>query len=174
MGNSAEVETSDPLELFAKLAERDPKQAIMLLFWKARHQNPEFTVNITPEDVKGFTDCVNYLQVEPEVRIYRPQGLPAQASVPAHGNRRAVPGREAKPPKPFVVVQMVDAEGNAIVPIENNEEDLAAGAKAKNLARIRENAPSLHARLMADVRTGNLSTDIITEAANNLLALSKA
>ena len=174
MGTTADVETPDVLELFAKLAERNPKQAIMLMFWKARHQNPEFSLNITEADLKGFTDCVNYLGVEPEVRIHRPQGLPAQAPVPAHGNRRAVPGREAKPPKPFVVVQMVDAEGNAIVPIENNEKDQDDGLQAKALARTRENAPRLAAQLMNDVRSGNLSNDTITEAANSLIALAKS
>jgi hypothetical protein len=43
--------------------------------------------------------------------------------VPGQGNRRSVPAREATPAKPYVMIVLTDDKGDAIRPVENNQED---------------------------------------------------
>lgn len=161
-----------PLDAFAKAANASPPQAIMLMFWKDRFQNPGAHIEVTEADLQGFNECMGYLEVTPYIRIYRPPGLPEQPAVPAEGKRRAIPYRPAKPPKDYVVIQMVDKDGNAIVPIENNEADLARSKEHQSLRRIRETAPQLAAQLQADVQNNALSTDTILQAVTALKVLS--
>lgn len=142
----------------------DLRRALMLIFWKMRFEDPTFTVEIDPKDIKGFDDCTNFLVEEgtmkkgPEIRVYRPGGIPAVEPIPAKGNRRAVPGRPARPPKELVIVQMVDADGNGFVPIENNERDYDrqqdTNAKRRSIER---------ARLIADQLAGDLSRNEFSE-----------
>ncbi len=171
---NTEQATVDPLDSFAKIAAAHPEHALQLLFWKHRHQNPEFVHQITPADLKGFNDCVTYLDVKPTVRIFRPQGLPDNPGQEARGNRRAIPPRAGTPPKDFVVIQMVDSAGNSIVPIENNEEDQDRGKQAREVARMREQAPGLADLLLRQAASGDFSTSTLQEAASMLKALAKA
>lgn len=161
--------TYDPLDIFAKggLAE-----VVMMLFWRQRFDNPGFTVEVHPEDLKGFADCTAYLKVRPQIRVYRPGGVPAKAAIPATGNRRAVPGREAIPPKNYVVVQMVDEKGDAFVPIENNQDAFDRAEQAKQVQRTREGAKALAAQLESDVASQTFSASTIREAAAALRLLS--
>lgn len=151
---------TDPLDAFAQSG---VEEALKLLFWKARFQNPEFSVTVTPEDIKAFRDCIDYLEVKPQIRIVRPQGVPAQPMIPAHGNRRATPGREAIPPRNYVVVQMVDQDGNAFVPIENNQADFERQEQAKRARRIKETAGELAAQLSRDLASATISNATIEE-----------
>lgn len=163
----------DALDRFA-FAEDHFVSALMMVFWKARHANPEFTITVDSADLKGFQDCIQYLEVTPTIRVYRPQGLPAQEAVPATGKRRAVPGRPAKPPADYVVVQMVDKDGNSIKAVENNDADYERAGEAAKLRTIRDSAPGLAAQLEADVRSNTLSTSTILEAAAALKVLARA
>jgi hypothetical protein len=63
----------DPLD---ELATGDLKRIIALMLWKQRHENPEMAVLINRKDLKGLRDCAAYLEVEPDVRIFRRQGDP--------------------------------------------------------------------------------------------------
>lgn len=170
-------EQADPLDVFVADVDHNGVHmgpAIMLMLWKQRHENPDFTVMVDAADIKGFEDCVKYLEIEPRINIYRPQGLPAQEPIPANGRNRAVPGRAAQPPRDYVVVQMVDADGNTFVPIENNERDLEKSQKAKTLKQLREGAPQLAAQLQADIQSNTISTATIQEAIEALKALAQA
>jgi len=172
---TTEATEKDALDTFVERANKQPATAVMLMLWQNRHANPEMTITITEKDIKGFTDCVEYLDVKPVIRITRPQGLPAQEAIPPMGNRRAVPGRVAQPPKPFAVIQMTDLDGNAIVPVENNEADQDAGRAMRAKARIRETAPELAKQLLASIGPGaTINDELIREAAGALKALATA
>lgn len=166
--------TKTKLDILDQLAQSDATEIIALLLWKNRHLNPELTVQITEKDITGFRACTEYLEVTPKVRIERPQGLPAQEAIPAEGNRRAVAARAAEPPRPFVVVQVVDAKGDSIKPIENDEEGAQLRDRADALRRHRDGANALANQLIADARTGNFSSSMVIEAAESLMALAKA
>lgn len=155
----------DPLDaLVAKAEAGDLTDAIALMLWQNRFDNPGFTVEIHPKDLKGFQDCVEYLEVRPTVRVYRPGGVPAQEAIPAVGNRRAVPARAAIPPRPYVVVQMTDAKGDAFVPIENNQQDFDRQKAANAERAARDQALSLAQALSNDVQSGQFSTGNIQDA----------
>ena len=165
----------DELDQFAKAAALGNRDiAIMLMFWKNRHQESPFTMDVSLKDLQGFEECIKYLDVVPQIKVFRPQGKPAHPGSPATETRSAIPPSPAGKPKAYVVVQMVDQEGNAFVPIENNEDDLARGQEAKRIQRIRESAPQLAGQLMADLQSNTTSNATITEAAEALKLLARA
>lgn len=163
----------DALDQFAKAAELGNLDiAIMLMFWKARHDAQPFTMDITEADIKGFNDCVQYLEVQPTIRVFRPQGKPAHLGAPATETRSAIPPRPAGKPKDYVVIQMIDQNGDAFVPIENNEADLQRGQETQRIRRIKETAPALAAQMMADLQANTTSNSTIMEAAEALKLLA--
>lgn len=156
-----------------RLAAADPRKVIALMLWKARHRNPDMAVQITQRDIDGFNACVTYLKVEPDVDICRPQGRPAQERIPAMGNRREVPGHPAEPPRPFVVVRLVEkGTENMIRPVEDNEEDNDKRIAAERLVDIRAQAPGLAARLDGYARTGDFVASDLRDAAAWLRTLA--
>ncbi len=161
----------DPLDA---LTQGDPLQVIAVMLWKNRMREPDMYVKIDEHDLKGFQDCVGYLKVKPTVKIARPQGVPAQAAIPATANRRAVPAREAIPPRPYVLVTLVDEKGDAIRPVENNEEDFDAAKASAEVRRARDQAPDIAQRIVNQARSGEYSLSDIQDAANALLILSRA
>jgi hypothetical protein len=156
------------------LAQGDPKMVIALMLWKARHREPDMYVQIDEKDLAGFEDCVRYLKVKPNVRIFRPEGLLAQDAIPAQHGRRAVPARAATPPKPYVMVTLVDEKGDLIRPVENNEADFDAARDAGQVRKARDQAGELANRIVNQARTGEYSLSDIQDAANALLILSRA
>lgn len=162
------------MDALDQLAASDPREVLALLLWKDRYRNPDMTVQITENDITSFRACTAYLDVEHAVKIERPQGLPAQAAVPESGNRRAVPARPAQPPRPFVVVQVIQKDtGDAIKPIESDEEGAKRRDRADNLRRFKDAAPELSGALKQQAITGNFSSSLIAEAADALAALAK-
>ena len=163
------IRKKDPLD---HLAEGDPRKVMALMLWKARHRAPEMSVQITQRDIDGFNACVTYLKVEPDVDIRRPQGRPAQERIPAAGTRREVPAREAEPPRPFVVVRLVEkGTENMIRPVEDNEEDNEKRIAAEKLVDIRAQAPALAQRLEGYARSGDMVASDLREAAQWLRTL---
>lgn len=149
-------------------------RAIALMLWKGRYTNPEMAIQITPDDIKSFDACIEYLEVTPEVRIHRPRGRPAQAAQPATAKRSAVPAQPAEPDKPYVLVQLVDKDGNSIKPIESTVE----GAKIRDhhdaIRRAKDNAGQIADQLLGNLAQGTTSEDTIREAAKLLKTLAKA
>lgn len=168
------TKTVKKLDILDQLAASDPKEIIALLLWKDRHRNPDLSVQITEKDLTGFRACTDYLEVVPKVRIERPQGVPAQEAIPAQGNRRAIAARAEEPPRPFVVVQIVDAKGDGFKPIENDEEGAQLRDRADALRKHRDGASALANQLIADARSGNFSSSMVIEAAESLIALARA
>lgn len=164
----------DPLDAFAAA---DSTEALKLLFWKRRHENPAFAEQITPEDLQGFHDCVNFLEVKPGVKvqpkivIHRPGGVPARLAQQV-GNK-LIPGKDAIPPKDYVVVQMVDQDGNGFVPIENSEEARERQIQADQARRVRERATIIAGQLATDLSMQTFSTATIQDAIAALRALSQ-
>ena len=114
---AAEQQIENPIDSFIADATENQWNAIALMLWKERHRNPSFTVEITERDIAAFEKCIDYLEVEPKLRIFRPGAVPARDPVPAAGDRPAVPARPAIQGRPVAVIQMTDKDGNAIVPI---------------------------------------------------------
>lgn len=150
----------------------DPMLALMLMFWKIRNQDQPFTMDITAADIKGFEDCIAYLEVKPEIRVFRPQGMPASAGAPATAKRSAIAPHAAGKPKDYVVIQMVDQNGDAFVPIENNEADLQKSKEAQRVRRIKDTAPQLAAQLISDLQANTTSSSTIMDAAEALKLLA--
>lgn len=156
---------ANPLDHLVAMAEKnDYAQALKLILWKMRFENPDFTLEINPDDIKAFDDCVDYLEVKPTLYVTRPGAVPAQEGRPAMGNRRAVPARAAIPPKNYVVVQMLDQDGNNFKPIENNQQDFDRQKKADATRRAKDNALTLASQLAADIRSGTFSESTIGDA----------
>lgn len=157
------------------LAQGDPKMVIALMLWKERHRQPDMYVQLDEKDLQGFTDCVAYMKMTPDVMIKRPAGLPAQPSLPATHHRRAVPAREAIPPKPYVIVSLVErGTENVIRPVENNEADFDVAQNATAIRKARDQAPDIANRILAQARSGEYSLSDIQDAADALLTLARA
>lgn len=161
-------------DVLEDLVRGDPQRVMALILWKNRLNNPDMFVQIGPNDVKGLDDCCRYLKVNPRVKVFRPEGVPASPGIPAAGNRRAVPARPAIPPRDYVMVTLVDEKGDVIRPVENNQDDFDAAAEAGRVRKARDDAPSLAERIVAGARSGETSLSDITDAANALLLLSRS
>ena len=162
----------DPLDA---LVEGDPKDVIALLLWKNRHGNPELCAQITEADIKGFKDCCEYQEIEPEVRIYRPAGRPATEAIPATGTRPAVAARPADPPKPYVLAAlMVKGKQDSFRPVENNQEDFDRAKDAEKI-RLAVNQAQRHAdNVIRCATSGESSLSEMQDAANALLLMARA
>lgn len=161
----------DMLDAFAK---QGANQGIMMLFWLNRHANPDMSVKVTEQDLTEFRACVDYLGVAPQVRMFRPQGRPAHPGSPKTARNEAIPPRAAEPPRNFVVIQLVDKDGNAFKPIESTEEGAHVRDTSNAARRDREKAPQIADQILADASTGLSSFATIQEAARLLKTLAQA
>lgn len=153
----------------------DPKKVIALMLWKARHQEPDMYVQITERDLEAFNASNTHQKMVPDVMIKRPAGLPAQAAVPASAGRRAVPGREAGEPKPYVIVTLVEkGTENVIRSVEDNQADLDTSRDAAAVRKARDQADSLAGRILGQMRTGEFSNSDLQDAADALVLLARA
>ena len=163
------------LDALDALAAGDPLKIVALMLWKARRREPDLYVQIDEQDIKGFDDCMSYLKVKWHVSIERPPGLPGQDAIPAGHGRRAVPARAGTGPKPYVAVVLVDERtGDAIRPVENNNDDYDLSQQAVRVRKARDQAQQLANRLMEQGRTGEFSLSDLTDAADALLILAQA
>jgi hypothetical protein len=161
-------------DVLDQLAEGPLEKLVMLMFWRERFRNPEMSLQITEQDLKGFEDCMTYLDVKPQLAAYRPQGRPAQEAVPARPGHRGVAARPAEPPRPFVFLGVVDGKGYQLKPIENNEDDAARRDEANAVRRAREKAPQLASLLLGMCQQGTFSNAEIQDAARTLTVLANA
>jgi hypothetical protein len=163
------AKTPDPLDAFVANTKTYPDWIPAMLLWKARHQNPEMAVLVTPEDLRAYSESMDYQKIKPEILVYRPEGRPATAAIPAAGNRRAVPARPAEPPRPFVIIGLVErGTRNAVKPIENNEQDYERGELVRQIQVARRNIPDLAASLRRTAATGDFTTATLEDAARTL------
>lgn len=160
----------DPLDQLAA----DPKRVLALILWQRRLANPDMFIQINPKDLEGFDACVNYLEVKPDVLIRRPAGVPAQDAIPAVGKRRAVPARAAIPPRPYVVVTLVE-EGteNVIRPVENNEADFNRAGEEAKIRHARDQAPELAQQILKMGNGQEVSLAICRDAAECMMLLAR-
>lgn len=174
MAKNAAAPAAEEAHVLDAFAKQGPQQGMMMLFWKMRHANPEMSVQVSEQDISEFRACVEYLNVQPQVRIYRPQGRPAHPGSPKTARNEAIPPRPAEPPRNFVVIQLVDKEGNAFKPIESTEGGASDRDAANEERRNRSRAPQIADQILADAVSGLSSLATIQEAARLLKALSQA
>ena len=171
----AKAAPKDPLDRFASAAQENPKLAVQMLLWKGRFENPDMAVVVTEKDLAAFEQSCDYMKVTPDVLIVRPQGRPASQAQPAVGKRKAVPAFAGEPPRPYVVVSLVNkGTTDQIKPIENNEEDARRRDEADAVRKLRDSAPALANALLADLSQNQFSTATIREAAQALQLLARA
>lgn len=157
---------TNPLDAFASA---DPQRVLQLVLWKARHQNPEMTVLITGEDLAAFDQCMAYQKINPHALIYRPEGRPASPGVPAAGTRRAIPPTAAEPPRPFVIVSLVErGTKNVVKPIENNEQDFKTGELVRQIQVVKRNIPDYVSSLRRAAASGDFSSATLEDTARAL------
>lgn len=162
----------DELDLFA---ESGPERVLQLVLWKVRHHLNDMSVLVRPEDLQAFEQSMKYQQIRPAVLIYRPEGHPATQAIPAAGNRRAVPARPAEPPRPYVIVGLVqEGTRNAVRAVENNEQDYARGDLQRKIEVAKRNIPAWKADLMNFAATGSYSSSTLESIADALDLWSRA
>lgn len=152
-----------------------PDRVAQLLLWKQRIQNPELAVTITPEDITGFAQCTQYLDIKPALLIWRRPGVEAKPGIPATANRRAVPPTPGMPPAPFVTVRLVvQGTHDGFKPIENNESDYDASQAANKVRQLRQDIPQLAGAVRAMIASGDYSTSVLNDFVDGAVALAKA
>ncbi len=156
------------------LAEGEPLKVMALMLWKNRFREPDMYVQIDEKDIQGLEACVNYLKVVPVVSIHRPQGQGAQAAQPGSSTRRPVPALPAQPAKPFVIVTLVDKNGDMIKPVENNQGDFDAAEEATRVRKAKDQASDLAQRLRQQGRSGETSMSDMDDAADALVVMARA
>lgn len=168
MATKAKVDTLDAL------VGGDAKGVIAMMLWNNRMREPDMFAKIDEEQVKAFQESCRFQKLVPDIRIFRPGGLAAQPAIPAAGNKRAVPAREAIPPKPYVVVTLVEkGTSNVIRPIENNEADYDVAQDTSRFRKAKSDAPGMARRLLEMAKTGEYSLSDIQDTADALLLLSR-
>lgn len=157
---------------FVAKVQADPRLAIQLMLWKARHTNEDMAVVITEDDLDAFNACVDYLEVTPEIRILQPGGVPAR---PPFKGKDGIerPGRAAVPPRDECLVQLVDKNGNAIKPIERSEEEQAKGRKGTEIRNAKQRAAGLVGEVRNMLAQGSTSSALTEEVCNSLLLLAR-
>lgn len=120
---------------------------IMQALWHYRMAEPNLCIRITEKDIEAFDQCMAYNKQEPSIKtVLNGGGL-------------------------FVV--LVDHDGNAIVPVENNQEDHDASMherkKRAAVEWIRQNAE----RIRNIAMSGDFSTSEVVELAEAALLIAK-
>jgi hypothetical protein len=148
-------------------------RVLQLVLWKLRHKNPEMAVLITEGDITGFEQSMSYQGVVPAILIERPQGRPAHAG--ARGKVVSVAPFSGEPPRPFVIVAVVErGKKNAIRAIENNQDDFERGDLARRIALARGKAATLAQQVRNAAASGDFTSGTLEDAAEALEVLAKA
>ena len=160
----------------------DPVKAMALLLWKNRIQNPEMGVAITPKDLNGFAQAVQYLEVQAQVRMFR-RGENAYVQMVDAASKvvvRRKVGAKDKDGNDIIADRDFDLEvaggkyaiepgdivvsiGNAIKPIENNEADYDAAARAERIRQAKVTLPSLTTQVRNGAVAGTISKEMVVE-----------
>jgi hypothetical protein len=156
----------DPLDA---LVDGPREKVIALMLWKNRHQDPSMTAVLRPDDIQGLEDCCAHLKITPAVAIVRPAGRAATPAIPARGNRPGIPAMPAEAPRPHVVVALV-AKGtmDAIVPLENNDDDAELLHRTTERKRWQSKAMMLAGSARGMASGGDVSTAVLNEIAECL------
>lgn len=151
------AKATTPKHPLDKFAEGPLGPVLAMLLWKQRMQNPELTVTVNEADLQGLEACAEYLKITPKAVVYRAPGRPAVEAVPATRGQPARPAIPAGPPRDFVVVQLVDQNGDVFRPIENNEGDFGRSQTQDRIRRIREQAPGMAGMVRGMMQSGTFS-----------------
>ena len=159
----------DPLDRFAA---SPLDRVLQLVFWKLRHKNPDMAVLITQADLEAFDQSMAYQDITPTVMVERPQGRPAHEG--ARGRKITVAPFAGEPPRPFVIVAVVEkGKKNAVRAIENNQEDFDQGALLRQIAQAKGKARVLAAAVRQSAASGDFTSGTLEEAASCLELFAK-
>ena len=163
---------TDPLDA---LAAAGADRVAQLMLWKQRIQNPEMSVQITAEDIKGLAECTKYLDIKPALLIWRRPAIEAQPGQPATARRRAVTPTPATPAAPFVTVRLVvQGTHDSFKPIENNEKDYDATVAAEKSRRAKQEILNTANGIRAMIMSPDFSTAAVNEFIDAAVALAAA
>ena len=168
----------------------DPMKMMALVMWKNRIQNPDMGVAITPKDLEGFAQAVDYLKVQAQVRMFR-RGENAYVQMVDAASKvvvRRKVGAKDKEGHDIIADRDFDLEvvngqyalepgdvivsiGNGIRPIENNEADYDAAARAERVRQAKVTAPSLAMQVKNGAIAGTISKEMVCEVCDVLMTL---
>lgn len=160
----------DPLNA---LATGPLENVIAAMLWKNRHREPSMTMVLKASDLQGMQDCCQYLKLVPQVVVLRPEGRPAVPAIPPRGNRPGIPAQAAEPPRPHVVVALVNkGTMDAILPLENNDEDAELLVREQHRRRMQSKAGFLVQAALRMSSNGDVSTSELRDIAECLQAFA--
>lgn len=163
----------DALDQFEQQCAAQMGMGVAMLLWKNRFINPEMSVQVTPEDISKLDACVGYLGIKPKVVVLRPQGRPEQAERPAQGERKAIPYRPADPPKNYVVIQLVDENGDSFKAIENDEESAKLRDQATEIGKLKDRAGIVAQNILTEMQQNTTVDSTQREAARMLTEMAR-
>lgn len=173
MAKKGEGKEPDLLDNFERQCAAQMGMGVAMLLWKDRFNNPGMSVQVHPEDITKLDACINYLGIQPKVVVRRPQGRPAQAEQPARGERKAIPAREADPPKNYLVIELVDQDGHTFRPIENDEESAKLRDERIEADKLKDRAPVIAQQLLDEMAAKTTVDSTQREAARMLVAMAR-
>lgn len=166
----------------------DPGAIISLMLWQGRITNPDMAIAIGPKDRDGMRQSMEYLGVEPEVRIFvrGERVLVALVDKKSKITVRRQITVEVKG-KPVIQDQDVDLEpgakpergenivsiGNGIRPIENTEQDFESAATAARVRQAKSNGMILASQIKDSALAGTFSKELVVELCDNYLLLGR-
>lgn len=178
----------DPLQALAE----DPVQLLAHLLWQRRIEAPELSIVITPKDREGLGQCLEYLEKKADVRAFV-RGDRVLVQMVDAGSKpvvrrivdKLVSGQVVKAPDDVpvewkdgaVVTEPGDTivgVGDCIRPIENNEQDYDAAARAERIRNIKSGAARLAAEVKSSAAAGTFSTAMVSEVCDALMTLANA
>lgn len=134
--------------------EKGPLGAVVaLLFWKLRHQVPDFAVVIEEADIAAFKQSLDYGKQQATVVV--------QAVAPRAGYA-------------YLTIRLSDQAGDPIVGFENNEGDLRQQQTAKELRRLKEQVPMMVSTVKNEFNVGTTSQDSIDTLCAAAMAMARS
>ncbi len=161
-------DSTDPLDA---LVNAGAARALQVILWQQRFTNPDMSVTIKPADIAKLKACTEYLGVKPTLKIWRRPAIPPTPAIPAQGLRRAVPANPGMPAANFVVVQLVDENGNNIRPVENDEEDNDIRIKHDQMRQLKSDIPGMVREIRSALNNGTSADGQIIELCDAVLKL---
>lgn len=121
--------------------QHDTERQIMQILWHFRMTEPNMAVRIREKDIEALNQCLEFNKQEATIKVI------------------------ASPNGDMTVV-MVDKQGNAITPIENNQEDFDKAQYEKTKARAKETIRAMANRVKNAALSGEFSASDVGDLAD--------
>jgi hypothetical protein len=131
-----------------KLNIENPTQLIAQILWHHRFEHPSLSVTVKDRDIAALNQCLEFNKQTATVTIQQRDG--------------------------FAIIVLTDEKGNAITPVENNQEDYDKARAAKTMARMREEGPGLARAVANRAMAGEFSASEVNDLCQMVITLAGA